>query len=1011
MAQYNADDHAETNGPVYKLLRKCSSITALLACILAIHSLLHNSFRTARLSYYLLMAFFTYSEYLLMVSLSPKTTFGSMGAYVLAFLVEGQLLQVTSTWDGNNQGWESIALIDQCTFSWIGDLIGRGISRTLEIEDLPPLPATIMSSANVAKYVQDAKGEFPGFWILLLKQCPKEYFLSLFFELLDIACKFSLPWILRAFLRDLQPPIVIAFFAISLLQTIAAVHAAFQLKKAGAKMKASIVCHIYDKLLTLPVDRKSTGVSIINLVEVDTQRIQDFIQYVHATWSAPLQISACMGGVALILGLLSTGTAIVAMLIVLPLFQIIGLLQHRFQVQIMGKRDIRLSLTAEIVRHIRGAKLLSILQSLEKRADGARLGELEVAQKMAWATAASNVILRTAPTLASVAAFFTASIIGANLSADTLFSSLLFFGMLTYPLSLLPSVIVYWAGSKASYQRIRDFLEQLEVRFEPRRADSLSMLKVPSRLEMQNVTYLWEKGSLGDRGLFDLTLSIADGQLVTLDGEMGSGKSTLLNLCLGSIANRSGQIIVDGKLAYMPQASWLLAGTIRDNILFGKPYSAAFYHQVIKACALEQDFCDLEQGDHAEIDTVGSGLSGGQKARVMLARMVYSNADIYLMDDPLAALDSKTKARIVQDVIGPKGLLKDKIRIVTSSIAYLHPYANKIVHIDNGRLVETTNKTKPDGQIRPNLGSDNLGHKSKLLDGKKEHSGGSVPPAVVPIATGTPSTGQEEVQIQLNEQEPVALYIKAKPASKTAIYRRFFNYAGIWAWIVVMIAILAAYFANASSAYVLKLVSSSPRGNLRGLLVFYGLCCLVQALLIFTWLMIAWFLCNYPTSRKMHADLMHSILHSPMSFFHATSSGEVLNRFTNDLTRTDGPIYAVLYGLFNAGTRTLSTLVIIVIFSPLSLLYIIPFLLGFLYIQRSYIRVAVQLREIDTLSRGVVLTGFGETEPGRWIIRTYDQVHKFTSDQRQRIVINITAYFAAISLEQWLVFRSGMLSS
>lgn len=178
-------------------------------------------------------------------------------------------------------------------------------------------------------------------------------------------------------------------------------------------------------------------------------------------------------------------------------------------------------------------------------------------------------------------------------------------------------------------------------------------------------------------------------QLVAVVGSVGSGKSSLLSALLGEMEKVSGRVNTKGSIAYVPQQAWIQNATLQNNILFGKPYDKKRYDRVIEACALKPDFAMLPAGDQTEIGEKGINLSGGQKQRVSLARAVYQDADIYLLDDPLSAVDSHVGKHIFEQVIGPTGLLNKCTRVlVTHGVTYL-PKVDNIFVLSHGEISES----------------------------------------------------------------------------------------------------------------------------------------------------------------------------------------------------------------------------------------------------------------------------------------------------------------------------------
>lgn len=187
-----------------------------------------------------------------------------------------------------------------------------------------------------------------------------------------------------------------------------------------------------------------------------------------------------------------------------------------------------------------------------------------------------------------------------------------------------------------------------------------------------------------DPFLRSINLTIPRGNLIAVVGSVGSGKSSLISAILGDMPKISGDLNIDGKIAYVSQQAWIQNATVRDNIIFGKIFENTFYNKVIEACALETDFKILVAGDLTEVGEKGLNLSGGQKLRISLARAVYNNADIYLLDDPLSAVDCDVGNHIFEKIIGPRGMLRSKTRIfVTHGLTFL-PLVNEVVLMENG---------------------------------------------------------------------------------------------------------------------------------------------------------------------------------------------------------------------------------------------------------------------------------------------------------------------------------------
>ena len=237
---------------------------------------------------------------------------------------------------------------------------------------------------------------------------------------------------------------------------------------------------------------------------------------------------------------------------------------------------------------------------------------------------------------------------------------------------------------------------------------------------MENVGGKWNAED-SEKTLDDISLTVRSGELLALTGSVGSGKSSILQSILGEMPTCRGKVQVSGSLSYSAQEAWLFAGTIRENILFGRPYLRDRYQRVLAACGLEEDCGQLEAGDGTRLGDRGLSLSGGQRARVSLARAVYAEAEIYLLDDPLSAVDVHVGKLLYSKCI--RGLLKNKaVILVTHQLQYLHD-ADQILHVKNGRIDRrgdlnqvTDSLVIPEGSQTEKIQSCNDNEKTKVRE-------------------------------------------------------------------------------------------------------------------------------------------------------------------------------------------------------------------------------------------------------------------------------------------------------
>ncbi|KHJ86326.1 ABC transporter, ATP-binding protein [Oesophagostomum dentatum] len=342
-------------------------------------------------------------------------------------------------------------------------------------------------------------------------------------------------------------------------------------------------------------------------------------------------------------------------------------------------------------------QLISFIQVLE-----IRKREINVLKRLAFLNAATTLSWACAPFLVAVLSFALFVTIDPDnniLTPQVTFVALALFNILRFPLAIFAMIFSQAVQCRVSNKRLRAFFAEEEMD-----SNAVSNRRSEEALRIENGTFSWEAGE-GSETLQNINLSVKRGQLVAIVGKVGSGKSSLLQAILGEMNKTSGSVNVSGSIAYVPQQAWIQNLTLRDNILFSRPYDRLFYDKVVDACALRQDLASLPAEDFTEIgekvglegrgispaifSVQGINLSGGQKQRVSLARAAYSHADIVLLDDPLSAVDSHVGKHIFEHVISTgTGLLSNTTRIlVTHGLHYLK-YCDKVVVMLDGKISE-----------------------------------------------------------------------------------------------------------------------------------------------------------------------------------------------------------------------------------------------------------------------------------------------------------------------------------
>ena len=369
----------------------------------------------------------------------------------------------------------------------------------------------------------------------------------------------------------------------------------------------------------------------------------------------------------------------------IPINSVVGSKMKKYQRDQMQNKDRRVKLMDEVLNGIKVLKLYAWEPSFSYKLLRIRDEEIKSLKKSAFMNAFTTFLWTCAPFLVAISSFTVYVLIDENniLDAQTAFVSLTYFNLLRMPLNMLPMLMVFLVQCSVSLNRVNKFMNSEEL--DPLNVTHDDDFSHP--VFTDHADFCWDDETKPT--LRGISMKVTEGSLVAVVGQVGSGKSSLLSALLGEMKRTRGAANLRGKVAYTSQQAWIQNNTLQGNITFGKRFNKDLYDRVVESCALKPDLEMLPAGDLTEIGEKGINLSGGQKQRVSIARSVYSNGSLYLLDDPLSAVDAHVGKHIFDRVIGPRGLLKNKTRIlVTHGVSYL-PVVDKIFVMKDGMITES----------------------------------------------------------------------------------------------------------------------------------------------------------------------------------------------------------------------------------------------------------------------------------------------------------------------------------
>lgn len=554
-------------------------------------------------------------------------------------------------------------LLQLVTFSWLNPLFAVGIKKPLQLDDIPDVDikdSAEFLSNRIEQELDRVKGEEgsinPSIYKAIFFFIWKKAAINAFFALINAAASYVGPYLIDDFVNFLTDKksrglksgylLALAFLGAKTVETIAQRQWIFGARQLGLRLRAALISHLYRKGLHLSSQSRQSHTSgeIINYMSVDVQRISDFILYLNYMFMLPIQISLAIYILHTTLGLGSLA-ALAATLTVMTCNIPITRIQKRFQSKIMDAKDNRMRATSEVLKNMKTLKLQAWDTQFLQKLESLRQVECNWLWKSLRLSATSAFIFWGSPTFISVVTFGACVLLGIQLTAGKVLAALATFRMLQDPIFNLPDLLSNIAQGKVSADRIAAYLQEDEIQRDA--VEYVSKGQSEFEVEIVNGKFSWNPESSSPT-LDGIQLKMKKGMKVAICGTVGSGKSSLLSCILGEIQKLAGTVKISGTKAYVPQSPWILTGNIRENILFGNPYDSCKYDRTVKACALVKDFELFASGDLTEIGERGINMSGGQKQRIQIARAVYQDADIYLLDDPFSAVDAHTGTQLFE---------------------------------------------------------------------------------------------------------------------------------------------------------------------------------------------------------------------------------------------------------------------------------------------------------------------------------------------------------------------------
>ncbi|CAH1760450.1 12433_t:CDS:10 [Entrophospora sp. SA101] len=959
----------------------------------------------------------------------------------------------------------SASLYDQITFSWVNPLISKGFRKTLDESDIYELPKFNRARNILKKFHSSRKSSFV---LSLFSTFKKELCIQSAYSLVWITISsFGPPYFLKEILIYVENyPIkqedsrsTAYYYVFGLLLSTIVPSLCFQ---QSLYIGRQICIKIQDTSgATNDENSKNKTGNITNLMAVDAQKVSEISSYFFY----------------------------LAMLLTYPVPTYINQRFEKFQIRLMAATDKRLGVINE--SQFRGkvmeARELELIEIRNRLVQWIYLGCL-------WTAL---------PLLVMLSVFLTyTKILGYDLSAPVAFTALALFNKLRHALDEIPSTIIAFIQARVSISRVEKFLAEPEISNNNNKLNQQSLFDENSRclIGFKDASFRWPDGgdsdtttlnnlppsldspSINDQSnkflLRDLNVSFPVNELSIICGPTGCGKTSLLMALLCEMECLNGYVFLPRKsnsqlsknivggapsgVAYVAQTAWLQNATIRDNILFGLPYEEVRYNNVISMCALIKDLDVFESGDTTEIGEKGITLSGGQKQRIALARALYSQAEIVIMDDCLSAVDSHTAKYLYENCI-MGDLMKNRTRIlVTHHVGLCIRNAAFVVVMKDGQItdqgpanqilssgilgdisIEEENEKGGDDDELKNKSTEHAKPKSKSANGsdgklvlEEKREQGAIKWIV--YKTYLSATGGYLFWVFLLSMFILVQALQVGQAySETSLVISNFTsqFSNIFDYLIALFQESSYYSTNIftpleyfSSSFSLtstiktttSIIHASKEFNSEttikekvdvnfyiGVYVLIGLFTSILASFRSYYM----FMGSLSASKKFHTALVDQILKAKIRFFDTTPIGRIMNRFSKDMETIDQDLSPILMFLIHSCFATAAVIFAISLVMPQFLFAGILIAIIFIIISAYFIATSRDLKRIESVTRSPIYAAFGETINGVTTIRAFGAQYRLMNKTFTLVDNNNTPYLYNWACIRWLHTRVDLAGS
>uniref|UniRef100_A0AAR2L7B4 ATP-binding cassette sub-family C member 5 n=1 Tax=Pygocentrus nattereri TaxID=42514 RepID=A0AAR2L7B4_PYGNA len=815
--------------------------------------------------------------------------------------------------------------------------------------------------------------------------------------------------------------------------------------RTAIRMKGAFSILAFEKIISLRTLNGITVGEMINVLTSDGYRMFEAVIFGTFLLCVPVLLVVCIIYSCFILGYTAL-IGVLTFLIFIPIQFFVARLINVFRRRAISVTDKRVRTMNEVLTCIKLIKMYAWEESFEKKITDIRKKERLLLEKAGYVQSVNSSLTTLVPTLATIFTFIVHTTIGLPLQPSAAYTIIAVFNSMRMSMGLLPFSVKSLAESKVALARLKrlllvkdpdPYLIQNNDLDSPSRpvANGLKRDEVLPTEVTQNDTHTPHTNPT----LRNITFTLPKGNLLGVCGNVGSGKTSLISSILEQMHLQSGSVSANGTFAYVSQQAWIFHGTVRDNILMGEPFDQERYDQVIHACSLSPDLAILPYGDHTEIGERGLNLSGGQKQRVSLARAVYSKRDIFLLDDPLSAVDAHVGKHIFEECI-KKELRGKSVILVTHQLQYLE-FCDEILLLENGEIKEAgTHRTlmKAKGRYAQLITNFQLEQSSERKeeastipsDSRQEGQDDSKANGIVnPAFDMSDEKVNPDDSVKEGKDQLVTKEVSQEGSVTLRTYHRYCMAAGgyfllLFVILIFILLVGSTAFSNWWLSYWLHegsgvntlflLFLSEGSGNISEnpdlgfYQMIYGVTVIAMLVLSvakgYTFTKV-----TLHASSKLHDTMFKRILASPMSFFDTTPTGRMINRFSKDQDEIDAVLPFNMENFLQFCLMVTYTILTVCIVFPYLLIAVAVLGVIFTVILYIFQRSIREMKRMENVSRSPWISLTTSVIQGLSTIHAYNKrAFKVVSDHNSNHFLMFNCGTRWLSF--WLDFLSATVA-